>query len=513
MRRALASPELIVVAMVAVVIAMLAASSRPSSADVRLTAGAGGSLTLSNSSEGSAILALGGMRPGDSAAGTVTIGNTGTVPGDLSLSTSKPVDTPGPGGGALSGRLDLVVTDVTNPGSPVTVYSGKLAALGSSALGTLAPGGSRTYDFHVEFPNAGPGAENAYQGSSLSVQFDWTATGDGADTDPPETTIASAPGALVSSDDASFSFSASESGSSFECSLDGGPFAACASPATYTGLDDGGHSFAVRATDGAGNTDGSPAQHRWTVDATPPSATMNDPGAHLRGTVTLTSATSDFGSGIASVTYKRSPAGAGSWTAVPASWNTRGTADGLYDLRVVVTDNACNTTASSPVTGRRVDNANPGSPPPETSPPTPQTSPPPPASPSSAPPPYPGFSPPSGSATPTPDGASPSPESANDPPALAQAAPSSQETSDRPEPKSESAVPAASADDSSGFRGLLGYGLLGLALAFALRSGLRRYRPGRKAPVPGDALEPLVLWDSRLLHRAATALRRVAGRG
>lgn len=510
MRRSLASPELIVVVVLAVVLAALSASSRLSSGDVRLTAGASGSLTLSNSREGSAILALGGMRPGDSVNGTLTIGNTGTVSGDLSLSTSNPVDTPGPGGGALSGQLDLVVTDVTGPGSPITVYSGKLAALSSSALGVLAPGGSRTYDFHVEFPDAGPGAENAYQGSSLSVQFEWTATNDGADTDPPETTIASAPGTLVASAAASFSFGASESGSSFECSLDGAPFAACASPATYIGLGDGAHSFAVRATDGAGNTDGSPAQHGWTVDATPPSATMNDPGAYLRGTVVLTCTTGDSGSGVASVTYQRSPAGAGSWTAVPASWNTRATADGLYDLRVVVADNAGNTTASSPLTGRRVENATPGSPPPGTSPPRPEKSPPPPASPSSAPPPSPGFGPPGDSATPTPEGASP--ESANDPPALAPSAPSSQETSEQPEPKSESAIPASSADDSSGFRGLLGYSLLGLALAFALRSGLRRYRPGRNTPIPGDALEPLVLWDSRLLHRAATALRRLAGR-
>jgi hypothetical protein len=507
MRRALASPELIVAVMLALVLAALSASSRLSSADVQLTAGAGGSLTLSNSREGSAILALGGMRPGDSADGTVTIGNTGTVPGDLLLSTSNRVDTPGPGGGALSGRLDLVVTEVTNPGSPVTIYSGKLAALQRSALGTLAPGASRTYDFHVEFPDLGRGTENAYQGSSLSAQFDWTATSDGADTEPPETTITATPGTLVASGTASFSFDASEAGSSFECSLDGAPFGACASPRAYSGLGDGAHSFAVRATDGAGNTDASPAGHVWTVDATRPSATMNDPGAYLHGTVTLTSATSDSGSGIASVTYQRSPAGAGSWTAVPASWNTRGTADGLYDLRVVVADKAGNTTASSPVTGRRVDNTNASSPPPETSPP-------PPASPSSAPTASPGFSPPGGSATLSPGSATPTPESANAPPALVPATPHTRQSIEQPEPKSDSVTPASGADDSSRVRGPLGYSLLALALAlaFALRSGLRRYRSGRRARVLGDALEPLVLWDSRLLHRAATALRQLAGR-
>lgn len=357
--RGLLRPELIALVVLALAVAALSASSRLSSADVELTAGGGGALTLSNTKEGSAILALGGMRPGDFVDGTVTIGNTGAVPGDLSLSTSNLVDTPGAGGGVLSGELDLVVTDVTNAGSPVTIYTGKIAALPPAALGTLAAGDSRTYDFRVLFPDAGPGVENAYQGSSMSVQFDWTATNNDPDSDPPETTITSAPGALVASGDASFSFAASEAGSTFECSLDGAPFAPCTSPANYSGLADGGHTFEVRATDPAGNVDASPAQHAWSVDATPPSATLNDPGAYLRGTVTLTSTTSDAGSGVASVSYQRSPAGGGSWTAIPAAWNTTGVADGLYDLRAVVTDNAGNSTASAAVTGRRVDNTKP----------------------------------------------------------------------------------------------------------------------------------------------------------
>ena len=41
---------------------------------------------------------------------------------------------------------------------------------------------------------------------------------------------------------------------------------------------------------------------------------MDDPGANLRGTVTLSSTASDAGSGIASRVYEYSPAGAGSWS-------------------------------------------------------------------------------------------------------------------------------------------------------------------------------------------------------
>ena len=69
---------------------------------------------------------------------------------------------------------------------------------------------------------------------------------------------------------ASLGFSATEPGSTFECSVDGGAFSSCASPVVLSGLVDGAHSFAVAATDATGNTDLSPATRNWTVDTTPP---------------------------------------------------------------------------------------------------------------------------------------------------------------------------------------------------------------------------------------------------
>lgn len=66
----------------------------------------------------------------------------------------------------------------------------------------------------------------------------------------------------------------------FECSLDSGQFARCASPHVLTGLDDGPHRFRVRAVDSAGYADPEPASRAWTVRrvetavkiATPPAA-------------------------------------------------------------------------------------------------------------------------------------------------------------------------------------------------------------------------------------------------
>ena len=86
---------------------------------------------------------------------------------------------------------------------------------------------------------------------------------------------------------------------------------------------------------------------------------MNDPGANLRGTVSLSSIVGDPESGVATTTYQRSPAGQNTWTAAAASWDTTAVADGLYDLRVVVTNGAGTTTSSSIVANRRVDNTAP----------------------------------------------------------------------------------------------------------------------------------------------------------
>lgn len=69
---------------------------------------------------------------------------------------------------------------------------------------------------------------------------------------------------------ASFVLTSSETGSSFECSLDGAAFAPCSSPASYDGLAPGSsHAFAARAVFG-GVTDPTPVVERFTLDETPP---------------------------------------------------------------------------------------------------------------------------------------------------------------------------------------------------------------------------------------------------
>jgi len=77
------------------------------------------------------------------------------------------------------------------------------------------------------------------------------------------------------------------------------------------------------------------------------------------------SISADPGSGVANAQFQRSPAGAGTWTNIGAAdttspysvnWDTTAVADGLYDLRVITTDNVGNSFTSALVTNVRVDN-------------------------------------------------------------------------------------------------------------------------------------------------------------
>ncbi|MCH7494068.1 hypothetical protein IIA16_05100, partial [bacterium] len=73
-----------------------------------------------------------------------------------------------------------------------------------------------------------------------------------------------------------FTFVANEVGATFECDLDGaGAWAVCASPHATGALADGARSFSVRAVDVAGNKDGTPDLHAWTIDTTPPDTTLD----------------------------------------------------------------------------------------------------------------------------------------------------------------------------------------------------------------------------------------------
>jgi len=80
----------------------------------------------------------------------------------------------------------------------------------------------------------------------------------------PGTSITFGPPILTTSRITTFSFTG-DGATAFQCSLDYLPFSACTSPKSYRSLALGPHVFRVRAVDGGGVVDPTPAQRVWFV--------------------------------------------------------------------------------------------------------------------------------------------------------------------------------------------------------------------------------------------------------
>jgi hypothetical protein len=125
-----------------------------------------------------------------------------------------------------------------------------------------------------------------------------------------------------------------------------------------TSVADGPVQLTVRATDPAGNATTSAAV-TVTVDNQSPTPTVNDPGAAIHGTPTI-SATSD--ADTATVELQQRAQGAATWVSIAtigppfqAPFATGSLADGTYELRAIATDGAGHT-GTSPIRTVVVDN-------------------------------------------------------------------------------------------------------------------------------------------------------------
>ncbi len=100
------------------------------------------------------------------------------------------------------------------------------------------------------------------------------------DTVAPNTSITSHPPQYSNDTNPSFSFTGSDpapsSGLSFMCRLDGGSWSSC-SDGDHFSAPEGNHTFEVKAVDGVGNEDPTPASYSWMVDTTDPDITLNHP--------------------------------------------------------------------------------------------------------------------------------------------------------------------------------------------------------------------------------------------
>jgi hypothetical protein len=88
--------------------------------------------------------------------------------------------------------------------------------------------------------------------------------------------IISGPSGTLASSSASFGFTTTGQGVSFQCNLDAGPYTSCVSPQQYSGLAQGSHTFCVRGVNSGGvslNTD----CRTFLVDTIPPTVVITQP--------------------------------------------------------------------------------------------------------------------------------------------------------------------------------------------------------------------------------------------
>ena len=149
------------------------------------------------------------------------------------------------------------------------------------------------------------------------------------DTSAPDTQVDSGPSGFTGPDP-TFSFSSNEPAAGFECRLDTGGWATCESPLNLTGLAAGQHTIEVRARDGAGLTDETPASRQFAVDISPPQLTITGPRSK-RSTATFQLAAQDAESGIAKLECRLD---GGSWVNCETTHTIRRLKPGRHELMV-----------------------------------------------------------------------------------------------------------------------------------------------------------------------------------
>lgn len=136
----------------------------------------------------------------------------------------------------------------------------------------LAPGTPYLLAQHPQFYSA-----EAPRISSAAMSWRF-ATAGVPDTSTPDTALVGDPEYFASKASPVFTFTGSKIGSTFECSLDAGPYVPCTSPRDYETYPQppGQHTFRVRAFDAAGRVDPSPAAITWTVPPASAGVPEND---------------------------------------------------------------------------------------------------------------------------------------------------------------------------------------------------------------------------------------------
>lgn len=199
------------------------------------------------------------------------------------------------GPGSVNSSAIVVATangSITAPAQTVAIFPVTGASTGGPAtvsfsglsykLGDLVPPGTLLTTGVVEASGA---LSSASAGNQVVDLIDTHNLG--TSSPPPVVSLIQTPPAITNSSSATFAYSSNESGSTFGCGLDGTIISLnCPSPITLSGLSDGSHTFTVQAFNSQGEQS-STVSYTWTIETTPPTATVLTPTS-LTGPATVT---------------------------------------------------------------------------------------------------------------------------------------------------------------------------------------------------------------------------------
>ena len=283
----------------------------------------------------------------------------------------------------VSGTIDVGMTAADGNGSGIKQVTGRFRAQGTTTwstvcVSTTAPYGCTGLDT-TQTPDGVYEVQAIAEDNAGFTTTSATATLRVDNTAPATATLTN-PGSPLSGTEA-LSGGATDGGSGIAswtvqyklssgstwadaCSDTASPFGSCAWDTT--GVADGLYDLRAIATDAVGNALTSATVTSRRIDNTAPAVALTAPSGTLSGTgVSLTATASDAGSGVTSVAFERSVAGANTWVSIctdnatpyTCSFNTAALVDGSYDLRARATDGAGNQTTS--VVTRLIDNNTP----------------------------------------------------------------------------------------------------------------------------------------------------------
>jgi chitinase len=283
----------------------------------------------------------------------------------------------------VKGSVDVAMTAADGAGSGIKQVTGRFRAQGTTTWSTVCVSTTAPYGcFDLDTTQTPDGVYEVQAVAEDNAGFTTTSATATmrVDNTAPATATLTNPGTPLSGSEP-LSGGATDAGSgiaswtvqyklssgstwALACSDTAAPFGSCAW--NTAGVADGLYDLRAIATDAAGNALTSATVTSRRVDNTAPATALTAPAGTLSGaSVALSATATDAGSGVTSVAFERSVAGAGSWVSIctdnaapyTCTFNTSALADGSYDLRARATDGAGNQATS--VVTRLIDNNTP----------------------------------------------------------------------------------------------------------------------------------------------------------